>query len=269
MLKTARWVQEKRIQWNSRCPPPAEANWRDNDFVVEILSAWNFLRSLPPTSCFFWKVFSHICNLRHTQHSIVVESKLVSFAGRTSKTHHPLTYRFNLSKTPLNLLVYPMCGWWWKKYSKVPNQFSLSQMGVCKSCKSLFQFSFLFLFGISDHMWWMMGAVAMILGPGWRAPKQVLFFTRTHLVSVTNTHKYFIICITLSKFGIQAWEVDCSAESFVFVSWQQKEIQMQISRFKWAWECFVTILVTSRSGSPTTTSGHLWQLGNLTIRYSI
>ena len=41
-------------------------------------------------------------NLRHTQHSILVESKLVRFPGRTS---HKDSIR---QKQPLNLLVYPM-----------------------------------------------------------------------------------------------------------------------------------------------------------------
>ena len=40
--------KKKQFNWNSRCLPPTEANWRHNDFFVEILSAWNFLRSLAP-----------------------------------------------------------------------------------------------------------------------------------------------------------------------------------------------------------------------------
>ena len=54
----------------------------------------------------------------------------------------------------------------------------------CLSCKSWHLFQFRFLFGTSDHMW--RRPAAVILGTGWRAPKQIIFFTRPHIC-----HEYF------------------------------------------------------------------------------
>ena len=111
-------TRKKKFNWNSRCLPPTEAYWRHNDFFVEILSAWNFLRSLTPPATLSKKKL--LAKFVFSDHCQGLATLRVRFLQNTAKS---------------------------------PMRCATLDNGCLSSCKSWHLFEFWFLFGISDHMW--------------------------------------------------------------------------------------------------------------------
>ena len=86
-IKATDWVTEKIFQWNWHCPPPTEANWRHNGFFVEILSPWNFLRSLafPPSENYYlWNVEVFVRSLWRSDCQPLALGPIVNFQSYAS-----------------------------------------------------------------------------------------------------------------------------------------------------------------------------------------